>query len=123
MHSIRKRKLSGLTKSDGTIRCKKNRRVYFLFFDNVDHGQNGGNTAAGTWRVLQIVKEAMVDKSYKDDGWKGALNVRNPMLIMLLTFACMYVIKFLNTPHPCHLFIIFSSCVKNVAVCQLFDDF
>ena len=83
MHFIRKRKLSGLTKSDGTIRSKKNRRVYFLFFDNVDLGQNGGNTAAGTWRVLQIVKEAMADKSYKDDGWKAALNVRNRMLTIV----------------------------------------
>ena len=57
--------------------------MYFLFFGNVDHGQNGGNTAAGTWRVLQIVKEAMADKSYKDGGWKAALNVRNRMLTIV----------------------------------------
>ena len=69
--------MKGLTKSDGTTRCEKNRRVYFLFFGNVEHGQNGGNTAAGTWRVLQIVKAAMTDKSYKDGGWKGVLNVSN----------------------------------------------
>ena len=62
-----------MIKSDGTIRDSDGKRIFFLFFGTPDYGKNGGNTPSGTWEVLKIINEAMLDKSNKDGGWTEAL--------------------------------------------------
>ena len=50
--------------------------VYFFAFGSPPLGTNGGNTPASTFKVLNILKDAMKSTTWhRDGGWDFALQV------------------------------------------------
>ena len=73
---FRNKKFEGVSKSEVVGYNEEKQRIRYLCFGDPPLGKNGGNTAANTHRVLQIIRTAQRNKSnHGDGGWKEALCV------------------------------------------------
>ena len=72
----RQKKFEGVSKSPVVDYNEKKQRVHYLSIGRPPRGENEGNTAANTHKVLQILKTAMKEKgNHGDGGWASALLV------------------------------------------------
>ena len=92
VHHNRQKKFEDVSKSPVVGYNNKKQRVRYLCFGSPPSGENEGNTAANTHRVLQIVKTVMKEKSnHGDGGWESALSVS----------ICVDLFYFCTTPYTC----------------------
>ena len=76
MQRNRQKKFQGVSKSQVVDYNDQNQRIRYLCIGCPPSGENSGNTAANTHRVLNIVKKAMQETvNHGDGGWKSALSV------------------------------------------------
>ena len=110
------RKFEGVVMSDCVWRdfTKKRNSVRYLSFGAPPVGENGGNTPAGTHRLLRIVNKALTTKQYhQDGGWTQAIKVHIDSLIYRVSTHAL---------NHLHMFVLCSICEKGLVVCQLFAD-
>ena len=91
----RKLKFAGVRKANFVGYNSTKQRIHYLCIGTPPQGRSGGNTAANTHRVLQIVQKAMRETgNHGDGGWGAALTV-----LLLFYMFLKHVIAFLAYTH------------------------